>query len=142
MSVLSGETELKNDVGNQDQIIHLQNLPAGEYTINVTSPESGNGILKIYNSLPELPIGGWVVEKVLRPYGSVFNQVTVPSNQDVLKLNAQAMGGWSNFRVFRNTWGSKETWIGTTGPDANVLISKPKSGLFLVSFQDVQMVTA
>lgn len=141
LKVFLGATELKSDTGNQDEIIQIPNPVGGTYTIEILSSQSGLGVLTVYDALPELPIGDWTVEKVLRPYGSVFNQVTVPGGQTSLRLDAQAIGMWSNFRVYQNYWGSNKTWIGTGGPDAYVEIPNPSAGLYVLSFQDTQMIT-
>ena len=141
LRVLYEGNELKSDKDSQDQIVQIQNSSKGNYTFEISSPEKGAAIFTVYDSLPNLPKSEWTVEKILRPYGSVFNQFTVPTGQKVLQLDAQAIGSWSNFRVYRDHWGSNNTWIGSSGPYANLKISDPAAGLYILSFQDTQMVT-
>ena len=141
LRVLYEGTELKSDKNSQDQIIQIQNSSKGNYTFEISSPEKGAAVFTVYDSLPNLPKSEWTVEKIIRPYGSVFNQFTVPSGQKVLQFDAQAIGSWSNFRVYRDYWGSNNTWIGSSGPYANLKISDPVAGLYILSFQDTQMVT-
>src|SRR5690606_22172741 len=128
-------TVLQSRRGNQDQIIHIPTPEPGLYTISINSDSPGTGILTVWEALPELVPGEWVVDTIHRPFGSVFHQIFMPPGKDNLILNAQAMGDWSYFRVHYSQWGGGQYWI-----SRNVNIPHPLSGLYIIEFMDSQMV--
>ncbi|MEN6342987.1 MAG: 6-bladed beta-propeller, partial [Methanospirillum sp.] len=129
------------DSGDQDQVLQVTNPLPGNYTVSVTAGSAGHAILKVRDRLPVLTPGEWVVETIQRPYGSVFYRIEVPTGQSRLQLDAQALGGWSRFRVFRTRWGGDQQWIGSGGPDASLTIPNPKPGLYVIEFMDTQQIS-
>ncbi|MEN6342197.1 MAG: RHS repeat-associated core domain-containing protein [Methanospirillum sp.] len=130
------------DSGNQDHMVHLVNPIPGNYTIDVKAEsEAGQAILTVWDELPVLTPGEWVVDRVLRPYGSVYHQIDIPMGTETLRFDAQAIGGYSRFIVYHGKWKNGTAWLSSQGPDASLTIDDPPSGLYIVEFQDTQQVT-
>ena len=141
INLIRDGTIVASSNGNQDQIIQVSDPEPGPYTLSVTSTRYGKGILGIYNALPEMPDGKWIVDPVYRPYGSTYHQIMVPADSDSLMFNAEAMGDWSHFRVYQGQWGSGQQWISSSGPGASLTISNSPSGLYVIQFLDTQMIS-
>ncbi len=141
LSLVNNGTEVANSRSNQDQILHLVNPEPGEYNITVSSTSTGSGILKVWTALPAFPDGNWVVDPIYRPYGSTFRQIEIPSGKSSLTFNAQAIGMWSRFDVYKGQWGTGQHWISSSGPNAALTIPNPPAGLYIAQFMDTQMIT-
>lgn len=130
------------DSSFKDQIVHIPNPSPGNYTVSVTAgAEGGQAILTVYDQLPILTPGEWVVDTIHRPYGSTFRQIELPDGVDTLTFNAQAMGIQSRFLIYHGQWGTGQQWISSGGPDASLTIPNPPAGLYIIEFLDTQMIT-
>lgn len=93
----------------------------------------------MWTSLPELPLGEWVVDMVHCSYGSVWYQVEVPPDQDTLCFEAEAMGLWSHFDIYYGEYGSSDHWISRQGTRVSMEILDPAPGTYIVEFLDSAM---
>ena len=129
-------TVVKSDRSSKDQIIQIPNPDPGPYTVTINAGNTGTGIFTICTDLPKLPPGEWVVDTIYHQAGFTFRQVEVPPGQDALIFNAQAMGLWSYFSVYRGEWGTGQQWISSSGQYASLTIPHPEPGLYIVRFLD------
>ena len=139
LSLLHGEEEIASDSGSHDLILHIVGPEPGLYTINVAAHKAGKGILTVWTSLPELPLGEWVVGTIYCSYGSVWYQVEVPPDQDVLCFEAEAMGLWSHFDIYYSEYGSSQHWVSPQGTRTSLEIPNPDPGVYIVQFLDSAM---
>ncbi len=128
---------------SQDQLQHIINPVPGNYTLTITAYQRGIGIVEVGTSLPTFPDGNWIVAPIYRPYGSTFHQIEIPAGKSSLTFNAEAMGTYSRFRVFRGQWENvtSQQWISSSGPGASLSIPSPQAGLYVVEFMDTQAIT-
>jgi len=132
---------VETDRNYQDQLIHIPNPPPGNYSVSVTAGSGGHAILTVWDQLPVLTPGEWVVDTIHRSYGSAYRQLELPTGQETLKFEAQAMGGSSHFRIYNGQWGAGQAWISSSWPDASLTIPNPPPGLYIIEFVDSQPIT-
>ena len=68
LSLLRGAENIASDRDSHDLILHIIDPEPGTYTVKVTANVTGSGILAVWTSLPELPLGKWVVGKIYCSY--------------------------------------------------------------------------
>lgn len=143
LSLLKDGEEIAIDSGTHDLILHIVDPEPGVYTVKVMASQTGSGILAVRTSLPELPLGEWVVDTIHCSYGSVWYQVDVPPDQDTLYFEAEGMGLWSHFDIYYGEYGCSEHW---RSPDArddrrtSIKMPDPVPGTYVVEFMDSAMI--
>ncbi|KPL25673.1 MAG: hypothetical protein AMJ75_00150 [Phycisphaerae bacterium SM1_79] len=139
LSLLRNGGQIASTNGYNDLILQIAAPAPGDYTVRIIADQAGSGILTVWDALPELPLGDWVVGKIYHGYGSVYYQVQVPPNQDRLYFEAECIGLWSHFDVYCGQYGSGNHWV---SPDAyedrrtSIDIPNPASGMYIVEFLD------
>jgi len=131
--------EIASSSGYHDLFLHIINPEPGSYTIKIEAKQTGNGILNVFASLPELHLGKWEVGKIYCSYGSVWYQIEVPSNQNKLYFEAEGIGLWSHFDIYYEQYGGSYHWISKQGPQISMDIPGPVSGTYIVEFMDSAM---
>ncbi|GAH01433.1 unnamed protein product, partial [marine sediment metagenome] len=106
LSLLHNGEQIASTSGRRDHILHIVDPNPGAYTVSVNTSQRAFGILAVWTSLPELPLGDWVVGQIHCSYGSVYYQVQVPPDQDALYFEAEGMGHWSHFDIYYGEYGS------------------------------------
>lgn len=139
LSLLYQGEEIARTSGSHDLILHIVDPNSGTYTVNVTAIDAGSGILTVWTSLPELPLGEWVVGTIYCSYGSIWYQVEVPPEQDSLCFEAEAMGAWSHFDIYYEEYGSSNHWVSRQGTQTSIEIPNPVAGTYIVEFMDSAM---
>jgi hypothetical protein len=139
LTLKQGTQQVAKDNGSNDLIIQVPNPAAGAYTIDVTTNNAGRGILTVWDKLPELPMGQWMVGKVHCSYGSAWYQVDVTPGQEKLRLEGEGIGAWSHFDIYRNQYEGSEHWVSPDGPQTSIEIPNPQAGTYIVQFLDSAM---
>lgn len=139
LSLLYQGEEIARTSGSHDLILHIVDPNSGTYTVSVTAIDAGSGILTVWTSLPELPLGEWVVGTIYCSYGSIWYQVEVPPEQDSLCFEAEAMGAWSHFDIYYEEYGSSNHWVSRQGTQTSIEIPNPVAGTYIVEFMDSAM---
>lgn len=139
LSLMHEGIEVASTSGSHDLILHIVNPDPGVYTVKVTAHQAGSGILNVWTSLPELPLGEWVVGTIYTSYGSIWYQVEVPPDQDSLCFEAEAMGLWSHFDIYYEEYGSSDHWVSRQGTQTSIEIPNPAPGTYIVEFMDSAM---
>jgi transcriptional regulator CtsR len=137
--LLRGEEEIATASGSDDLILHIIDPEPGSYTINITAFQAGSGILGVWASLPNLPLGEWMVGTIYTSYGSIWYQVEVPPAQDALCFEAEAMGLWSHFDIYYEEYGGADQWVSPEGTQTSIEIPNPEPGTYIVEFLDSAM---
>ncbi|MBN1509649.1 MAG: LEPR-XLL domain-containing protein, partial [Sedimentisphaerales bacterium] len=140
LSLLRGRKEIAATSGSHDLMLHVVDPEPGSYTVEVTAQRGGEGHITVWTALPELPLGEWVVGTVFASYGSVWYQVEVPPGQETLYLQAEAMGMWSHFDIYRGQYGSSQHWVSAQGTGTSIEIPNPAPGTYIVEFLDSAMI--
>ncbi|RLG43214.1 MAG: hypothetical protein DRN81_06950, partial [Thermoproteota archaeon] len=142
LSLLKNGTVIASTRGHglHDLILHIVDPEPGFYAIKIEAYQSGSGILTVSTSLPELPLGEWVVGTIYTSCGSVWYQVEVPPNQDTLRFEAEGMGWGSHFDIYYEKYGSSDHWVSPYGPRTSIEIPNPKPGTYIVEFMDSAMI--
>ena len=143
LSLLHNGAEIASKSGSHDLVLHLVDPEPGPYTIKIAAYQTARGILAVWTSLPELPLGEWVVGQIYCSYGSVYYQVDVPPDQDTLNFEAEGMGHWSHFDIYYGQYGSSQHWRSPdahrTYPRTAIEIPNPAPGTYIVEFLDSAM---
>jgi len=139
LTLKHGEQQIASESSSHDLILQVTEPVAGAYTIEVTANQAGRGILTLWDKLPELPMGQWVVGKVYCSYGSTWYQIDLPPEQDKLCLDAEAMGLWSHFDIYYSRYGSSKRWASRDGTQTSIEIPSPAAGTYIVEFTDSAM---
>jgi hypothetical protein len=143
LTLKHGTQQVAGDNRNShDHMLQVQNPTAGAYTINVTAANAGKGILRVWDKLPELPMGQWVVGKIHSSYGSVWYQVAVAAGQEKLRLEGDGLGFWSHFDIYRTQYKGSEHWVGPSNTQTSIEIPNPQPGTYIVEFMDSAMLYA
>jgi len=142
LSLLRDGGQIASASGSHDLILHIVNPASGEYTVKIAADQAGSGILIVWATLPELPLGDWVVGKIFCSYGSIWYQVDVPPEQDKLYFEAEAMGAWSHFDIYYGQYGSSNRWTSHQGTQTSFEIADPNPGTYIVEFLDSAMIYA
>ena len=140
LSLMHDGTEITSKSGSHDLMLHIMDPESGSYTVNITASKAGSGILTVWTSLPELPLGEWVVGTIYCSYGSVWYQVEVPPDQDTLYFEAEGMGLWSHFDIYYEEYGCSEHWVSRQGTRVSMEIPDPDPGTYIVEFLDSAMI--
>ena len=140
LSLLKNGTVIASTKGSHDLILHIVDPEPGLYAIKIEAYQAGSGILTVSTSLPELPLGEWVVGTIYTSYGSVWYQVEVPPNQDSLYFEAEGMGWGSRLDIYYEKYGSSDHWVSPYGPRTSIEIPNPKPGTYIVEFMDSAMI--
>ena len=145
LSLLKNGTEIASTSGiyggvYHDLILHVVDPEPGDYTIKIEAYQPGRGILTVRTTLPELPLGEWVVGTIYNSYGSVWYQVEVPPDQDTLYFEAEAMGWLSYFDIYYEEYGSRDHWVSGCGPQTSIEIPNPAPGTYIVEFTDSALI--
>ena len=85
-------------------MVQIVDPEPGVYTINITAGQTGSALLTVRTALPELPLGEWIVDTIYNSCGSIWYQVDVPSDQDSLSFEGEAMGVSSHFDIYYNIY--------------------------------------
>jgi len=125
---------------SHDLILHIVDPEPGTYVVNVTAMDTGSGILNVWASLPELPLGEWVVGTIYCSYGSTWCQVEVLPDQNSLVFEAEAMGWGSHFDIFYQSHGSQDHWVSSYGVTTAIEIPSPVAGTYIVELLDSAMI--
>jgi len=139
LSLLREGIDVASTHGFHDLILHIVNPDPGVYTVKVIAHQAGSEILNVWASLPELPLGEWVVGTIYTSYGSIWYQVEVPPEQDSLCFEAEAMGLGSHFNIYYEEYGSSDRWISLPGTETSIEIPNPAPGTYVVEFVDSAM---
>jgi RHS repeat-associated protein len=139
LSLLYDGEEIASKSGFHDHILHVVDPEPGVYLINITAYGTGSGILTAGTSLPELPLGVWIVSTIYCCYGSVWYQVELPPDQDRLYLEAEALGDMDFFNVYFNQYGGSDRWVSTYG-QTSINIPDPAPGTYIVEFIDTMRI--
>jgi len=143
LSLLKNGTEIANTSGWHDLILHVVDPEPGLYIVKIKAYQPGRGILTVGTSLPELPLGEWVVGTIYNSYGSLWYQVEVPPDRDKLCFEAEGMGLESHFDIYYKKYGSSDHWISPPPYDdgrTSIEISNPAPGTYIVEFMDSAMI--
>lgn len=128
--------EIASASGSHDHILHIVDPEPGVYVVKLEAYQAGSGILVVGTSLPELPLGEWVVGMIHCSYGSVWYQVEVLPDQDILYLEAEALGRNSYFKIYHEKYGSSKRWVSAGGYRPYIEISRPTAGTYIVELID------
>lgn len=139
LSLMYEGIEVVSTSGSHDLILHIVNPNPGVYSVKVAAHQAGSGILNVWASLPELPLGEWVVGTIYTSYGSIWYQVEVPPEQGSLCFEAEAMGAWSHFDIYYEEYGSSDHWVSRQGTQTSIEIPNPAAGTYVVEFMDSAM---
>jgi len=143
LSLLRNGGQIASTSSSHDLILHIVNPASDTYAVKITGNQTGSGILTVWDALPELPLGDWVVGKIYCSYGSVYYQVQVPPDQDTLYFEAEGMGLWSHFDIYYGQYGGSSHWVSPEAYDdrrTSIEISNPAAGLYIVEFMDSAMI--
>jgi hypothetical protein len=141
LSLWRGGQKIASASGSHDLILHIIDPEPGSYTINITAFQAGRGILGVWTSLPNLPLGEWMVGTIYTSYGSIWYQVEVPPEQEALCFEAEAIGLWSHFDVYHEEYGGPDHRVSPQGTRPCIEIPNPDPGTYIVEFLDSAMLS-
>ena len=136
LAIKHSEQQIASDSRLHDFILHVTEPAAGAYTIELTARQTGKGILTVWDKLPELPMGQWIIGRIYGNNGSTWYQVEIPPGQETFYLEAEAMGWWSHFDIYYGQYGSPTRWVSQNGTETSIEIPEPEAGTYIVQFTD------
>lgn len=137
MTVLREGVEIGSTSGNGDFEFHFRQPEGGWYTLMITSYDPGEGYVKVSDTVDALTLGEWDIGEVLRPYGSDWKQLDVPSGQASLFLETEGFGLWSTLDVYRGLLGNPDAhWYFGQGYHIEGEIEDPPAGTYYLRYMD------
>jgi len=136
MSVLYNEEIIASKGNYYDTMVQIVDPEPGVYTVNITAGQTGSALLTVWTDLPELPLEEWIVDTIYNSCGSIWYQVDVPSDQDSLFFQGEAIGVSSHFDIYYNIYEGPQHWVSSYSPYTSLEIPNPHSGTYIVEFFD------